>query len=90
MKSPRDLKAVAVEYGNKSAPSVVAKASGLQAQHMIDHALDAEKPVIHDQGLIDAMDGLELNEEIPEELYFSVAVVLSWVFWLRGETPNKA
>ena len=25
---PRDLKAVAVEYGNKSAPSVVAKASG--------------------------------------------------------------
>jgi len=34
------------------------------------------------------MDGLELNEEIPEELYFSVAVVLSWVFWLRGESPK--
>jgi flagellar biosynthesis protein len=88
MKSPRDLKAVAVEYGNKAAPSVVAKASGLEAQQMIDHALDAEKPVIHDPGLIEAMDGLELNEEIPEELYFSVAVVLSWVFWLRGETPK--
>lgn len=88
MKSPRDLKAVAVEYGNKSAPSVVAKASGLDAQLMIDHALDSEKPVIHDPGLIKAMDGLELNEEIPEELYFSVAVVLSWVFWLRGESPK--
>ena len=88
MKTPRDLKAVAVEYGNKSAPSVVAKASGLEAQQMIDHALDAEKPVIHDPGLIEAMDGLELNEEIPEELYFSVAVVLSWVFWLRGEVPE--
>lgn len=88
MKSPRDLKAVAVEYGNKSAPSVVAKASGKDAQRMIDHALDSEKPVIHDPGLIKAMDGLELNEEIPEELYFSVAVVLSWVFWLRGESPK--
>ena len=88
MKSPRDLKAVAVEYGNKSAPSVVAKASGLDAQLMIDHALDSEKPIIHDPGLIKAMDGLELNEEIPEELYFSVAVVLSWVFWLRGESPK--
>ena len=88
MKSPRDLKAVAVEYGKKSAPSVVAKASGLQAQQMVDHALDSEKTVIHDPGLIDAMDGLELNDEIPEELYFSVAVVLSWVFWLRGETPK--
>ena len=90
MKSPRDLKAVAVEYGNKSAPSVVAKASGIEAEQMIDHALDAEKRVIKDPGLIEAMDGLELNEEIPQELYFSVAVVLSWVFWLRGETPNKA
>lgn len=88
MKTPRDLKAVAVEYGNKSAPSVVAKASGLEAQEMIDHALDEEKPVIHDPGLIEAMEGLELNEEIPEELYFSVAVVLSWVFWLRGEVPK--
>ena len=88
MKSPRDLKAVAVEYGNKSAPSVVAKASGLEAKQMVDHALDTEKPVIQDPGLIEAMDGLELNEEIPEELYFSVAVVLSWVFWLRGETPK--
>ena len=88
MKIPRDLKAVAVEYGNKSAPSVVAKASGLEAKQIIDHALGEEKPVIRDPGLIDAMDGLELNEEIPEELYFSVAVVLSWVFWLRGETPK--
>lgn len=88
MKTPRDLKAVAVEYGNKSAPSVVAKASGPEAQQMIEHALDQEKPVIHDPGLIEAIDGLELNEEIPEELYFSVAVVLSWVFWLRGETPK--
>ena len=88
MRSPRDRKAVAVEYGNKLVPSVVAKASGLQAQQMIDHALDSEKPVIHDPGLVSAMDGLELSDEIPEELYFSVAVVLSWVFWLRGETPK--
>ena len=49
---------------------MVAKASGQDAQQMIDHALDAEKPVIHDPGLIEAMDGLELNEEIPESSTF--------------------
>ena len=88
MKSPRDRKAVAVEYGKKSAPSVIAKVSGQEAKQMIDLALEAEKPVIHDPGLVAAMDGLDLNDEIPEELYFSVAVVLSWVFWLRGESPK--
>lgn len=88
MKSPRDLKAIAVEYGNELAPTVVAKASGDEAEQMIELALDAAKPVIKDPDLIASMEGLELNEEIPEELYFSVAVVLSWVFWLRGDRPK--
>ena len=87
MKLPRDLKAIAVEYGNKSAPTVVARGSGVDAEEMVDLALDANKPVIKDPDLIASMEYLELNGEIPEELYFSVAVVLSWVFWLRGDRP---
>ena len=70
MKTPRDLKAVAVEYGNKSAPSVVAKASGQDAQQMIDHAFDAEKPVIHDPGLIEAMDGWSLTKKYQKSSTF--------------------
>jgi flagellar biosynthesis protein len=31
---------------------------------------------------------LEVGEEIPEELFVSVAVVLSWVYWLKGLTPE--
>lgn len=87
MKLPRDLKAIAVEYGNKSAPTVVARGSGAEAEEMVELALDANKPVIKDPDLISSMECLELNKEIPEELYFSVAVVLSWVFWLRGDRP---
>jgi len=31
---------------------------------------------------------LELEQEIPESLYVSVAVILSWVYWLKGMTPK--
>ena len=31
---------------------------------------------------------VELNEEIPESLYVSVAVILSWVYWLKGMRPE--
>jgi type III secretion system FlhB-like substrate exporter len=30
---------------------------------------------------------LELNEEIPESLFRSVAIVLAWVYRLQGKTP---
>jgi flagellar biosynthesis protein len=31
---------------------------------------------------------LEVDEEIPQELYTAVAVVLSWVYWLKGMRPG--
>ena len=27
-------------------------------------------------------------QEIPQELYTAVAVVLSWVYWLKGMSPG--
>jgi flagellar biosynthesis protein len=31
---------------------------------------------------------LNVDEEIPQELYTAVAVVLSWVYWLKGMRPG--
>jgi len=31
---------------------------------------------------------LDVDQEIPQELYTAVAVVLSWVYWLRGMRPG--
>jgi len=31
---------------------------------------------------------LNVDEEIPQELYTVVAVVLSWVYWLKGLRPG--
>jgi len=31
---------------------------------------------------------LDLEQEIPRELYVAVAVVLSWAYWLQGMKPG--
>ena len=36
----------------------------------------------------DQFEEVDLNEEIPENLFVSVAVILSWVYWLKGMRPE--
>jgi flagellar biosynthesis protein len=31
---------------------------------------------------------IDLDKEIPPELYTAVAVILSWVYWLKGMRPG--
>jgi len=31
-----------------------------------------------------------LSEEIPEELYQAVAVMLAWAYWLKGLSPPES
>jgi len=31
---------------------------------------------------------VRVDEEIPPQLYTAVAVILSWVYWLRGMQPG--
>jgi len=79
--------AFAVEYGDKSAPTILAKGVGQEARMIIDAAKDANIPIIEDPRLAKLLEGVDINEEIPEALYHSMAVVLSWVFWMRGDKP---
>ena len=31
---------------------------------------------------------LEVGDEIPQDMYTAVAVILSWVYWLKGMEPG--
>ena len=31
---------------------------------------------------------LEVGDEIPQDMYTAVAVILSWVYWLKGMRPG--
>jgi flagellar biosynthetic protein FlhB len=79
--------AVALRYDKEemSAPVVVAKGAELLAAKIREAAAEAKVPVMRDVPLARALYELEIDSEIPEELFESVAVVLRWVYSLAEE-----
>lgn len=88
MSRSRDLRAIALEYGGDRAPVVTAKGDDVIAERIL---AEAERHGIHvtrDPRLLSMLSRVEIGEEIPRELYSAVAVILSWVYWLEGLTPE--
>jgi len=79
--------AVALLYDKISAPKILAKGKDELASSILDIAKAAGVPITEDHLLAETLAKLELNEEIPESLFRSVAIVLAWVYRLQGKTP---
>jgi flagellar biosynthesis protein len=75
-------KAVALKYspGAQSAPVVVAKGRGHIAEAILERAREHGVPVQEDASLVEVLSKLELDQEIPAELYQLVAELLSFVY----------
>lgn len=74
--------AVAVKYdGEKdSAPRVVAKGRGLVAEKIIETAKEHGITIVEDADLLEVLARVDLEEEIPSNLYEAVAEVLAFVY----------
>ena len=44
--------------------------------------------IAEDPRLLAALSHLDIENEIPKELYTAVAVILSWAYWLRVMEPG--
>lgn len=79
--------AVAIKYdrGEMSAPIVVAKGAELIAKQIREIAKKADVPMMRDVPLARALYELDVDAEVPEELYETVAEVLRWVYSLSEE-----
>ena len=75
-------KAVALKYEPErhSAPTVVAKGQGLLAEEILRKAQQAGVPVQEDASLVEVLSKLDIEQEIPPELYQLVAEILSFVY----------
>lgn len=80
--------AIALEYGANTVPVVTAKGDDDLATRMIDEALRQGVYVTQDPQLLALLSRLNVDDEIPRELYTAVAVILSWVYWLKGMQPG--
>jgi flagellar biosynthesis protein len=85
---PQLKQAVALEYGKRATPIISAKGEDDLAQRIVDEARQHGIYVAEDPQLLALLSRLDLDQEIPPELYTAVAVILSWVYWLKGMQPG--
>lgn len=78
----RMKKAVALHYepGEQQAPKVVAKGQGYVAESILAKAKEHGVPVQEDASLVEVLSRLDLDQEIPSELYQLVAELLSFIY----------
>ncbi len=84
--------AVAIKYDKEKggAPKVVAKGMRKHAEAIKEIAREHGVPILRNVPLAQALHKLDLEEEIPEELYEAVAEVLNFVYELREKEAKAA
>jgi flagellar biosynthesis protein len=82
MKKPETTLAAALEYDNRkdAAPKVIAKGRGAIAERIIELARKNNVPIKSDPALVQILSKLDIDEQIPIELYRAVAEILAFVY----------
>ena len=77
-----DKQAVALKYDMQkdSAPRVVAKGKGHTAEHILEAAQKSSVPVYQNKTLVNMLMALDIDREIPPELYKAIAEVMAYVY----------
>jgi flagellar biosynthesis protein len=86
-KTDKYRKAVALAYkaGLDRAPKVTAKGRGKVAEKIIEMARRNDIYIHEDPDLVETLSALDLNEEIPEDMYLVVAELLAFLYTLERE-----
>ncbi len=82
-------KAVALVYDRdkQDAPRVAAKGQGRIAEKIIELAREHDIPIKDDPDLVEVLSSLEINQEIPSEIYVAVAELLAFVYSMNAKKP---
>ena len=86
--TPKQAVALRYQANEMDAPTVIAKGKGVTAESIIQKAKEYDIPIQEDPSLVEVLAKLELNQQIPEELYQVVAEVLAFVYQTDRRTKN--
>ncbi len=90
MKKTDKNKAVALKYSKEDvSPKVIAKGQGVVAKSILDKAIDEDITIYEDKKLVEKLIQLDIDEEIPEELYEAVAEIIFYVYSLDSKRKDK-
>lgn len=75
-------KAVALKYDGEAAPRIIAKGEHALAEEIIALAKERNIPLCDNPALVDLLSRIDIGEDVPEELYLSVAYILAFAYRL--------
>ncbi|MFL1706391.1 MULTISPECIES: FlhB-like flagellar biosynthesis protein [unclassified Campylobacter] len=80
-------KAVALGYNKAkdNAPKVLASGSGEVAKNIINLAKEHDIPIKEDADLVELLSKVDINEEIPPNLYKAVAEIFSFLYKMTNK-----
>lgn len=84
-------KAVALHYAPESlrAPVVKAKGSGLVAEEIIEIAQEHGIPIQEDPALVSLLAQVDIDKEIPDELFAVVAEIMALVYRMEKKAGER-
>lgn len=87
MNQDHPRQAVALRYAPKQdhAPRPVAKGRDYLADKILDLARLHNVPIRHDKKLLQILSRLDVEEEIPPEVYKAVAEILAFIYRLSSQ-----
>jgi len=90
-KSNTRRQAAALRYEPKRdrAPRLIAKGQGTLAEKLIELARLHDIPIRQDKNLLQILSRLDLNEEIPAQVYQVVAEILAFIYRLSNRRLAK-
>ena len=86
-----EKKAVALKYDMEKnrAPKLVAKGKGHVAENILEAAKKGQVTDYQNKSLVNMLMALELDKEIPTELYTTVAEILAYVYRIDKRRKEK-
>lgn len=84
---PPSKQAIALHYDGRNAPRVTATGRDAVAEQIIALAREHGIPLHEDSQLAGLLAQLELNDEIPRELYLAVAQVIAFAYLVTDRVP---
>jgi len=90
IEKPFIKKATALKYDDTkdNAPKAMAQGSGAIAKNIIKIAQQNGIPIKKDEDLVNMLSQIELNQEIPVELYKAVSEIFSFIYGISNDSED--
>lgn len=86
---PKQAIAIVYDQNADSAPRISAKGAGIVADNIINLGLKHSVPIYQNKTLASMLMALEIDHEIPPELYKVIAEVLAYIYRLDQRVGHR-